>query len=284
MNMNPLLRRVLIGISAGLFAGTALLIVLGHPFLTVVFCALVGACYSASLDPTRGTYVDNLMAGAALGVPLWGLVSAIGIPVLSGHQPEWNAEQMRSQFPALIGWVIYGAVLGFLTQAFNDLAVSIWGPETDSPVPTEAEKTHIVILGGGFAGMHTAECLERQFRTNPNVRLTLISDTNALLFTPMLAEVAGSSLEPTHISTPLRSSLHRTEFIRGQVSRIDLESRRIFLASDPAVAETPSARTVSYDHLVFALGAVSNYLGMTNLQKYSFNFKSLLDAIRIRNH
>lgn len=282
--MNPLLRRVSVGIPAGLLSGTALLMTLGHPLLSLVFGALVGACYSASLDPTRGTYVDSLMAGAALGVPLWGLVSVIGIPVLSGHQPEWNAEQMRSQFPALLGWVIYGAALGSLTQGLNDLAASIWGPEVSTPVPSEAQKTHIVILGGGFAGMHTAECLERELRTNPNVKLTLISETNALLFTPMLAEVAGSSLEPTHISTPLRSSLHRTEFIRGQVSRIDLEGRRIFLASDPAAVETSSAREVSYDHLVFALGAVSNYLGMTNLQKYSFNFKSLLDAIRIRNH
>lgn len=282
--MNPLLRRMYIGAPAGLLSGIALLRILGHPFLTVVFCALVGACYSASLEPTRGTYVDNLMAGAALGVPLWGLVSVVAIPVLFGHQPEWNAEQMRSHFPELIGWVIYGAALGLLTQGLNDMAASVWGPETTSPVLTEAEKTRIVILGGGFAGMRTAECLERQFRSNPNVKLTLISDTNALLFTPMLAEVAGSSLEPTHISTPLRSSLHRTEFIRGQVSDIDLESRRIFLATDPMAPEPSPGRELAYDHLVFAVGAVSNYMGIVNLQKYSFNFKSLLDAIRIRNH
>ena len=158
--MNPFLRRVFVGIPAGVLAGTALLMILGHAFLTVVFCALVGACYSASLDPTRGTYVDNLMAGAALGVPLWGLVSVIAIPVLSGHQPEWNAKQMRSQFPALLGWVVFGAALGLLTQGLNDMAASIWGPETGSRLPTEAEKTRIVILGGGFAGMRTAECLE----------------------------------------------------------------------------------------------------------------------------
>src|SRR6516162_2197708 len=156
--MNPSLRRVLVGIPAGLLSAMALLITLGHPLLSLVFGALVGACYSASLDPTRGTYVDNLMGAAALGVPLWGLVSVIGIPVLSGHQPEWNAEQMRSQFSGLVGWVIYGAVLGLLTQAFNDLAASIWGPELHALPPTDAEKTHIVILGGGFAGMHTAEC------------------------------------------------------------------------------------------------------------------------------
>jgi NADH dehydrogenase len=282
--MNPLLRRVLIGIPAGLLAGIALVTTLGHPFLSLILGAVVGACYSASLDPTRDTYVDNLMGAAALGVPLWGLVTVIGIPVLSGHQPEWNAEQMRSQFPALIGWVIFGAALGLLRQGLNDTVAGISGPETDSRVPPEAEKTRIVILGGGFAGMRTAECLERQFRSNRNVELMLVSDSNALLFTPMLAEVAGSSLEPTHISTPLRSSLHRTEFIRGHVSHIDLQTRRIILASDATAPNGSPAREVPYDHLVFALGAVSNYLGMANLQKYSFNFKSLLDAIRIRNH
>ena len=282
--MNPLLRRVLIGIPAGLLAGIALVTTLGHPFLSLILGAVVGACYSASLDPTRDTYVDNLMGAAALGVPLWGLVTVIGIPVLSGHQPEWNAEQMRSQFPALIGWVIFGAALGLLRQGLNDTVAGISGPETDSRVPPEAEKTRIVILGGGFAGMRTAECLERQFRSNRNVELMLVSDSNALLFTPMLAEVAGSSLEPTHISTPLRSSLHRTEFIRGHVSHIDLQNRRIILASDATAPNSSPAREVPYDHLVCALGAVSNYLGMANLQKYSFNFKSLLDAIRIRNH
>src|SRR5262249_8786231 len=230
-------------------------------------------------------YVDNLMAGGALGIPLWGLVSVIAIPVFSSRAPEWSAEQMRGHFPALVGWVIYGAALGLLTQALNDAGTKVWGAEkTSDAVRESAKKTRVVILGGGFAGMHTAECLEKELRKNPDVALTLVSETNALLFTPMLAEVAGSSLEPTHISTPLRSSLHRTEFIRGQVARIDLEARRIFLASDPLVDGGSPAREISYDHLVFAVGAVSNYLGMANLEKYSFNFKSLLDAIRIRNH
>src|SRR3974377_89244 len=101
--MNPLLRRVLVGIPAGLLSGTALLMTLGHPLLSLVFGALVGACYSASLDPTSGTYVDNLMAGAALGVPLWGLVSVIGISVLAGHPPQWKGGPLRRQLPALIG-------------------------------------------------------------------------------------------------------------------------------------------------------------------------------------
>lgn len=281
--MNRLLRRVLIGIPAGALAGVALVITVAHPLPVLMIAALVGAGYSASLNPTKGTYVDNLMAGAALGIPLWGLISVVAIPVFSGRQPEWDADQMRGHFPALVGWVTYGAVLGLLTQALSDFVAHVWGPEAPDKNDVR-EKTRVVILGGGFAGMRTAERLEQEFRANPNVSLTLISETNALLFTPMLAEVAGSSLEPTHISTPLRSNLHRTEFIRGKVERIDLETRRISLAADFASGEASPQREVPYDHLVFALGAVSNYLGMANLEKYSFNFKSLLDAIRIRNH
>lgn len=281
--MSRMLRRASIGILAGAVAGTALVMTLAHPLPVLMIAALVGAGYSASLNPTKDTYVDNLMAGGALGIPLWGLISVVAIPVLSGHQPEWDADQVRGQFPALVGWVIYGAVLGVLTQGLNDFVARVWGPEVMPDKNDEREKTRVVIVGGGFAGMRTAERLEQEFRTNPGVLLTLISETNALLFTPMLAEVAGSSLEPTHISTPLRSSLHRTEFIRGKVERIDLETRRIFLATDVASGET-SQREVPYDHLVFALGAVSNYLGMANLEQYSFNFKSLLDAIRVRNH
>jgi NADH dehydrogenase len=106
----------------------------------------------------------------------------------------------------------------------------------------------------------------------------LVSETNALLFTPMLAEVAGSSLEPSHISTPLRTSLRRTQVIRGRVSKVDLEGRRI-----QVTVEGGGVRELVYDHVVFALGAVSNYLGLKNVQELAFDFKSLLDAIRIRN-
>jgi len=73
--------------------------------------------------------------------------------------------------------------------------------------------------------MKAAECLEQELHTNSTAMITLISETNALLFTPMLAEVAGSTLEPSHISTPLRGSFRRSQFIRGRVDAIDVENR-----------------------------------------------------------
>jgi NADH dehydrogenase len=98
----------------------------------------------------------------------------------------------------------------------------------------------------------------------------------------MLAEVAGSSLEPSHISTPLRSSLRRTNFVRATVESVDLEKQRVKLTATPSSSEG-APREIPYDHLVLALGAVSNYLGMADVQKHALDFKSLLDAIRVRN-
>jgi NADH:ubiquinone reductase (H+-translocating) len=170
-----------------------------------------------------------------------------------------------------------------VSQALTDLAAAIWGPEV-RPTPVLPPRKHIVIVGGGFAGMQTAQALEKALEANVAVQITVISETNALLFTPMLAEVAGGSLEPSHISTPLRGNLHRTEFIRARTTGIDLERRSVQLDGPAAADGTVEKREVSYDHLVLALGAVSNYLGMPNIEKLAFNFKSLLDAIRIRNH
>jgi NADH:quinone reductase (non-electrogenic) len=290
--MNRALRRTIAGTAAGAIGSAALVLTLGHPLLSIVFGVTVGIAYALSFGPMRGAYVDNLMAGAALGIPWWGLINIILVPLFHSRTPQWDVDEMRAQVPALVGWVVYGSVMGVLVQAFTDLLHEILGPEPPPIDPATLPKKHIVILGGGFAGMQTATSLEDEFHTNPGVSFSLISETNALLFTPMLAEVAGSNLEPSHISTPLRSSLHRTQFTRASVASVDLQRRRVILKTDPidmtgsdsAQPDPGETHEIAYDHLVFALGSVSNYLGMVDLEKYSFDFKSLLDAIRIRNH
>ena len=281
--MQRLFRGAILGGIAGIAASLALLPALGHPVPVLLMGAALGAGYALLTGQTPKAYLDNVFTAGAYGVPLWAVISVIALPVFSGQMPEWSAEQMRSHFSMLVGWVLFGLTLGLFTQLLNEVAARVSGPEVAPVAENNSPKKRIVILGGGFAGMTAAECLERELQKDPGVSITLVSETNALLFTPMLAEVAGSSLEPSHISTPLRTTLHRTTFIRGRVTGVDLENKRVSLDAGMDGAESCESE-LSYDHLLFALGAVSNYLGLSNVQRLAFDFKSLLDAIRIRNH
>ncbi len=273
------LRRIVIGSLAGLAASYALVMTQEMEAVAVLLGVMVGIVYAIAFRPAPRAYADSSMTGAALGVPAWIFFGIILFPLFARQMPEWTNAGMRAEFPELIGWVLYGAALGLVRQALNDIALAKLGPEPERPRAPQPEQKHIVILGGGFAGMTTAQNPEEVFGPDRSVSLTLVSETNALLFTPMLAEVAGSSLEPSHISTPLRTRLRRTQVIRGRVSEVDLDGRRIRVA-----VEGGDVRELAYNQVVFALGAVSNYLGLKNVQELAFDFKSLLDAIRIRNH
>jgi NADH dehydrogenase len=287
---NKYVRRAVIGLLAGGASSWVLASTCEQGLWGALLAILIGIAAGLVFEPAPRGYLDSIMTTAAMGVPLWGLFSVIIYPLARSEEPLWTAAGMRELFPELVGWLLYGASMGLLLQAMTDGAARWIGPVREIVPPQPVVKTRIVILGGGFGGVSTAEHLEQVFGPDPSVSITLVSDSNALLFTPMLAEVAASSLEATHISTPLRTTLRRTNVIRGEVARVDVDRRRVILASEPSLASDASSEharrdtELEYDHLVLALGAVSNYLGMKNVEEEAFDFKSLSDAIRIRNH
>jgi NADH:quinone reductase (non-electrogenic) len=278
--MNRYSRQGWIGLAAGLASSPALIATQDSALMAIALAAIIGKGFELLFRYTRYAYLDSLMTGATFGLSFWASISLIIVPVIRGQMPQWTAEGMRALSPQLTGWVLYGASVGLVLQALRDLMRP--GDRSLTVVPTRImPNKHVVILGGGFGGVSTAKSLEHLFGADQSVELTLVSETNALLFTPMLAEVAGGSLEPTHISTPLRTSLRRTRVMRGKVSQIDLERRRVTVLCGDGCSAT---ETLTYDHLVLALGSVSHYLGLENVQRRAFDFKSLIDAIHIRNH
>jgi len=147
------------------------------------------------------------------------------------------------------------------------------------PRPSAPAKKRILVLGGGFAGVYAAMELERAFGRDEDVQLTLVNRDNFFLFTPMLHEVAASDLDITHIVSPIRKLLRRTDFFHGECLSIDLEARTVEVAHGES-AEHP--HVLPYDHLVLALGGVTNFFGTPGAEG-AFTMRSLGDALALRN-
>lgn len=142
-----------------------------------------------------------------------------------------------------------------------------------------ATPARIVILGGGFGGLATARELERLLPADAAVQVTLVNRENFFLFTPMLHEVAASDLDVTTIVNPLRKLLTRTTIFTGSVEAIDTQQRRVRVSH----AGGAHPHDLPYDHLVLALGSVTNFHKTPGLAERALTMKSLDDAMQLRN-
>jgi NADH dehydrogenase len=137
-----------------------------------------------------------------------------------------------------------------------------------------ASPKRILILGGGFAGAYTAVYLHKALSGAPDVEVMLVSQENFVLFTPMLHEVAGSDAAATDVVQPLRKMLRHTDVLIGDIESIDLEKKQVRVRQSDLVHH----RDLTYDHLVLALGSVSNFYHTPGIEEYALTMKTLGDG------
>ena len=239
----------------------------------------LGAGFALISRYQPGGYACTLSCGALYGL-LWWIVGPITLGALiDGRGPTWSVVEAGDTFPSLIGHLFYGGLTGIGLHGLVTLYLRLH-PEPEEAAPAAVEKRRVVILGGGFGGIGAAQRLERIFYRDRGLEITLVSQSNYLLFTPMLAEVASSGLEAQHISAPVRAACPHTRFRRAEVTSIDTSEQMVWVRSGPALPD----EALPYDHLVLALGSIPNYYGLPGLEEHSFPMKTLEDASRLRNH
>ncbi len=134
-------------------------------------------------------------------------------------------------------------------------------------------KEHIVVIGGGFAGLNFIKHID-----DSKFTVTLVDRNNFHSFPPLFYQVASSGLDPTSIAFPFRRELrsgkkHKADFHLGSVRKIDVASKTV----------TTDFETIPYDKLVIAAGSTNNFFGNDDLLKKVYTLKSTDEAIRIRN-
>ena len=135
---------------------------------------------------------------------------------------------------------------------------------TDDALP------HVVVLGAGFGGLTFCQTLCRE-----NVRVTLVDRTNHHLFQPLLYQVATAGLSAPEVAQPIRSVLSdrpQVTVLMDEVQGINLNESTVTLGKE----------TLSYDHLILALGGMTSYFGHPEWEEFAPGLKTLDDALRIR--
>ncbi len=134
----------------------------------------------------------------------------------------------------------------------------------------------IVVLGAGFAGLEAVAHLERAFGKNREYDIVLVDQNNYFMFTPLLPQIPSSYINPRHIVQPVRDirGQRNFRFLRDTVRSIDPVRRGVELAS----------QSLDYDYLIVALGSRTEYFNTAGAREHTFDFKSLEDAVVLREH
>lgn len=291
--MKAYLNRLIVGTISGLVASGIVAVLLqlrasdeavqliesvgGAPLL--IFSGLaIGLTYAAAFRSLQDGVYSDLLKGLLLGILAWVFLALNLYPLVLTGASMWNADYASDILPKFMAHLLIGGITGIIYSRLIQLLSRFFSFSTE---PTGAPEItqRIVILGGGYAGVAAAEAIEKALLREPHIQISLVSENNYLVHTPMLSEVAASAVDARHISPPLRSSFQRVQVVQGAVERIGTAERKVYLAPDARSQE----RSLTYNHLVITSGSVPNFFGNTGVEQNSFTLKSLEDAEMLRN-
>ncbi|MFJ4848938.1 NAD(P)/FAD-dependent oxidoreductase [Streptomyces sp. NPDC088733] len=155
--------------------------------------------------------------------------------------------------------------------------------EEPSGAGREPRIPRVLVVGGGYVGMYTALRLQRRLRRD-EAEIVVVEPQPYMTYQPFLPEAAAGSISPRHVVVPVRRVLDRCALVIGEARRID-PVRRIATLSTLATEEDGSGELpLPYDHLVLAPGSVSRTLPIPGLAEHGIGFKTVEEAIGLRNH
>jgi NADH dehydrogenase len=140
-------------------------------------------------------------------------------------------------------------------------------------------KKRILILGGGFAGVYTAMNLESMLQPG-EASISLVNRENYWVYQPLLPEVVSSGIGLTDTVSPIRRLCPKTRLVMREVEEIDLKNRVVTVSP----GFRPRRTQLFYDYLVICPGSITNFYGMPGMVENAMPFRTLADAINLRNH
>ncbi|WP_345021069.1 NAD(P)/FAD-dependent oxidoreductase [Streptomyces shaanxiensis] len=149
------------------------------------------------------------------------------------------------------------------------------------------ERARILVVGGGYVGMYTALRLQRRLKQElgrGEAEITVVTPDPYMTYQPFLPEAAAGSISPRHVVVPLRRVLPQCRVIIGEATAIDHAKRTATLSTLATEEEGTGTEQLSYDELVLAPGSVSRTLPIPGLADHAIGFKTVEEAIGLRNH
>ncbi|TXS30386.1 NAD(P)/FAD-dependent oxidoreductase [Streptomyces sp. ms191] len=149
------------------------------------------------------------------------------------------------------------------------------------------EPARVLVVGGGYVGMYTALRLQRQLKAELRsgaVEIVVVTPDPYMTYQPFLPEAAAGSISPRHVVVPLRRLLDGCRIVIGEVHSVDHAERTVTLSTLATEEEGTGSTRLTYDELVMAAGSVSRTLPVPGLADYAIGFKTVEEAIGLRNH